>query len=709
MTIESIKVHKKTTGLKERKIYSSDDGSRVNDLDWFYMLNDISFRSDISMDMGLKKVVELIPSYWQYPEIACSRVFFNSSEYRTNNFKETRWKQSADIVIDREKFGVLETYYLEKRPEAYEGPFLKKERDLINGIAEIVGGFIKQKKTDEALTHSEENYHSLFTRVPFYAFVTDIKGNMLDANSILLKRLGMNLEEIKNTSIRDYLTGDKMVEIQDSMKKLAAGKKVKRFAIQARTPGGEFFEIEVSSVLITGKDNNPNILNISRDITKQKKTEEELKVTLMELEGIFNTSADGMRVIDTKFNVLRVNEQFYKMAKVTREESLKRKCYEVFPGANCKTPNCSLIKILNGSQRIERKEEKIINGNGNKVTYLITSMPLNGPTGKIIGMVSNFKNEMKAQKAEQEIKSLSKFPSENPNPVLRIDHKGQMLYSNQACKKKLKNLGSFKEKFAPRQILDLISDTLKERSERSSIIDISFGKKEYKFFITPIKEAGYINIYGIDITVQKKAERKLKESYLRVKKTLNDTINALSRIVESRDPYTSGHQKRVAKLAIAISDELGLDSDMIDAIGMAGQIHDIGKIAIPASILSKPGKISRIEHDIVKTHSQVGYDMLKDIKFPKPIAKIVLQHHERLDGSGYPKGITGKTILFEAKILAVADVVEAVSSHRPYRPALGIDKALKIISIDRGRLFDPGVVDACKAVFKNKDFSLEKI
>ncbi len=323
--------------------------------------------------------------------------------------------------------------------------------------------------------------------------------------------------------------------------------------------------------------------------------------------------------------------------------------------------------------------------------------------------LSDISLDVVVEKAAQEIKSLSKFPSENPNPVLRIDHKGRILYSNQSCKKKLKGLGSFEGEFAPRQILDRISGIIKEKNKKHGIIDIAFGNRVYKFFITPIKESGYINIYGMDITEQKKAESKLKESYQRLKKILNDTINAFAQIVESRDPYTSGHQKRVARLAIAISEKLGLDNEKIETIGTAALIHDIGKIAIPASILSKPGKISHIEYDIVKTHSQVGYNMLKNIKFPHPIAKIVLQHHERLDGSGYPKGITGKDILFEAKILTVADVVEAISSHRPYRPALGIERALKEITINRGRLYDPKIVDACKAVFKNKDFSLEEI
>jgi putative nucleotidyltransferase with HDIG domain len=208
----------------------------------------------------------------------------------------------------------------------------------------------------------------------------------------------------------------------------------------------------------------------------------------------------------------------------------------------------------------------------------------------------------------------------------------------------------------------------------------------------------------IDITERKQAEYKIEESYKRLQKTLNDTINTLASISENRDPYTSGHQKKVAYLAINISEELGLSSEETEALGTAAMIHDIGKIAIPASILSKPGKVSDVEYKMIKTHPRTGYDIIKNIEFPYPIEKIILQHHERLNGSGYPMGLKEKKIMLEAKILAVADVVEAMSSHRPYRPALGIDKALEEIDCNKGTLYDPDVVEACKNLFTKKHF-----
>jgi putative nucleotidyltransferase with HDIG domain len=203
---------------------------------------------------------------------------------------------------------------------------------------------------------------------------------------------------------------------------------------------------------------------------------------------------------------------------------------------------------------------------------------------------------------------------------------------------------------------------------------------------------------------RKYTEEEQKESYFKLEKTLNSAINALASIVEYKDPYTSGHHKRVKALVLAISKELGLDEDRMKAIGTAAIVHDIGKINIPASILSKPGKISNIEFDMIKTHCQIGYNILKEIEFTYPIAKIVLQHHEKLNSSGYPQGLSDKGILLEAKILSVADVVEAMSSHRPYREALGIDKALEEIVTNKNILYDAKVVDACLNVFRNGKF-----
>lgn len=196
------------------------------------------------------------------------------------------------------------------------------------------------------------------------------------------------------------------------------------------------------------------------------------------------------------------------------------------------------------------------------------------------------------------------------------------------------------------------------------------------------------------------------QSTIRLKESLIGTIRAIALTVEKRDPYTAGHQNRVAELAVAIAGELGLDPERIQGLQLGGMIHDIGKIYVPAEILSRPGRLSAAEFEIIKSHPEVGYDILKDVKFPWPVADIVLQHHERLDGSGYPRGLKGDEIILEARILAVADVVEAITAHRPYRAGLGVDVALDEINKNRGKFYDPAIVDACLRLFREQDYQL---
>ncbi len=210
-----------------------------------------------------------------------------------------------------------------------------------------------------------------------------------------------------------------------------------------------------------------------------------------------------------------------------------------------------------------------------------------------------------------------------------------------------------------------------------------------------------------DITEIRQVKEELQQSYERLKKTMDAAIETMSKMIEAKDPYTAGHQQRVSQLAIAIAKELNLSPDKIEGIRISSLIHDIGKIGLPTEILSKPTRLTDIEFSLIKGHSQIGYDVLKSINFSYPVARIVLQHHERLNGSGYPNHLKGDKILLEARIIGVADVVEAMSSHRPYRPALGIDKALEEISQNRGILFDPEVVDVCLRLFKEKGFNFK--
>ncbi len=212
---------------------------------------------------------------------------------------------------------------------------------------------------------------------------------------------------------------------------------------------------------------------------------------------------------------------------------------------------------------------------------------------------------------------------------------------------------------------------------------------------------------ALDISQRKSAERQRRLNLARTRRILEETVEALAATSERRDPYTAGHQRRVSQLACAIARDLGFNSEQIEGVRMAASIHDVGKVYVPAEILSKPTTLTRLEFSIIQTHPQIGYDILKEIEFPWPIAKIVLQHHEKLNGSGYPNGLLGKDILTEAKILTVADIVEAMASHRPYRAALGIGTALNEIKEKNNNLYDPEIVVICLKLFNQKKFRFE--
>jgi PAS domain S-box-containing protein len=217
-----------------------------------------------------------------------------------------------------------------------------------------------------------------------------------------------------------------------------------------------------------------------------------------------------------------------------------------------------------------------------------------------------------------------------------------------------------------------------------------------------------IGILGVtrDITDRRRSEEELQQTLDNLRKAVNATIKVMVSAVEMRDPYTAGHQIRSADIARAIASEMGLDQNKIDGIRMAGSIHDIGKLSIPAEILSKPAKLTNIEFSLIKQHSLNGYEMLKNVESPWPLAQIVYQHHERMDGSGYPRNLKGNEIILEARIMAVADVVEAMASHRPYRPALGIAAAIGEIEKNKGFLYDHDVAYACLRLFHEKNYTL---
>jgi PAS domain S-box-containing protein/putative nucleotidyltransferase with HDIG domain len=256
------------------------------------------------------------------------------------------------------------------------------------------------------------------------------------------------------------------------------------------------------------------------------------------------------------------------------------------------------------------------------------------------------------------------------------------------------------------------ADCPQRRAFESGQVETSFMEEDGRWLrvtFAPEVDAAAQVVGGVhvvtDVSELKQSERQLLQSITKQQSITEGVIAALARTVDVRDPYTAGHQRRVSELAAAIARHMGLDEERVRGVQIAGMLHDIGKIIIPAEILSKPGRLSQMEFELIKEHPQVGFDILETIDFPLPVAEIALQHHERLDGSGYPRGLRGEELLPEARILAVADVIEAMSSHRPYRAALGVEAALAEIKSGSGRLYDAVACEAAIRLFREKGFT----
>ena len=353
----------------------------------------------------------------------------------------------------------------------------------------------------------------------------------------------------------------------------------------------------------------------------------------------------------------------------------------------------------------------------------VAKLGLDGRPVRLFGSLQDVtelkREEEKLRKSEENFRlSLD----DSPLGVRIVTAEGETLYANQATLKiygyaRIEELKRtpIKERYTPESYAEF--KTRKEKRERGEV-----GPSEYEISIVRKNgEVRHIQVFRKeiwwngarqfqviyqDITDRKRVEVELQKTLDSLKKAVSANIQIMVSAVEMRDPYTAGHQIRSANLACVVATEMGLPQDKIDGLRMASSIHDIGKLSIPAEILSKPTKLTDIEFSLIKEHSQSGYEMLKNVESPWPLAQIVYQHHERMNGSGYPRNLKGNEILIEARIMAVADVVEAMASHRPYRSALGIEAALEEIEKNKGILYDNDVAVACLRLFRETGYEL---
>ncbi len=470
------------------------------------------------------------------------------------------------------------------------------------------------------------------------------------------------------------------------------------------------------------------ILLAIEDITERRRVEEKLRIytedTLQSSEEryriLFNAIDEGFCIIEVIFDenekpidyrFLVINPSFEKQTgligaqgKRMRELVPKHEEYwfEIY-GKIAVTGQPS--RFVNRAEQLHR-------------WYDVYAFRFGEPENRQVAILFNDITEQKQlvmalQVSEEKIRN---YIESAPDGVFVADETGRYLETNRsACR----IIGYSKEEIEKLSIRDLLAEESLEDglSHFNKLVETGAATSDlwYKhkdgsklcMTVSAVK-LSETRVLGFckDITMRKKTEESLKKTLESLRKAFGTIVQVMVSAVEARDPYTAGHQLRVANIARAIATEMGLPQEKVDGIRMAGSIHDIGKLSIPSDILSKPAKLTDIEFSLIKEHARQGYEILKDVESPWPLAQIVYQHHERMDGSGYPRNLKGDEILIEARIMAVADVVESMASHRPYRPTLGINAALEEIEKNRETLYDTNVADACLRLFREKGFQL---
>lgn len=429
-------------------------------------------------------------------------------------------------------------------------------------------------------------------------------------------------------------------------------------------------------------------------------------------QATFDGIKDPLYVHDRQLRIIRANKAYKDASGMPFNEIIGKLYYEVFPKMDSPFKMCSKALELQ-----EEEEEEVSLPSIDKI-FKVRVYPVKSDNKKYhYSSVHILEDITEKKKSELEHKTILSTAIDG---FWLADTQGRILDVNNAY---CQMTGYSREEILTMSVPDIEAVEIPEETAHriQRIIKTSWDRFESRHrckdgkIIDVEVSVNYLRIEGErffafirDITERKRLGDELRHSMQSLKKTLNGTINAIALLGEMRDPYTSGHEMRVAQLACAIAKEIGMTEDQIEGIRVSAFLHDIGKIAIPAEILSKPSKLSDNEFGIIRTHSLAGFDILKMIEFPWPVAQTILQHHERLNGSGYPSGLKGDEITLEARILAVADVIEAMACHRPYRPALGIDKALEEISRHKDVLYDAKVVDACLRLFKDRKFEFNK-
>ncbi len=607
-----------------------------------------------------------------------------------------------------------------KELQQYNEVLFRKLEKKVKQLEQVIE---KQEKTEDELRESELKYRTLITQSPDGIFIVDLNGRFVSVNRVMCENMKYSEADMLSLGIWDIVPAEYAEQHKKRLAEIMAGKAANEPAEYiVRGKDGNLYTVEILSAPYYEGQKLVGFQGIARDITARKKAEKDLQLSEERYRTLVEKAFEGI-IVTQEGKIVFANSRAYEIIDYPRDQTEPKPFIDFIYEEDRNMVSERHVKRLKGESLEEVYSIRLVDQRGNLKWAQISSALidwLDKPASLtfITDITSSKKAEELLKASEEKYRSLV----ENINDVFyTLDNQGIITYVSpvveRLSKYKVSDLmgKSFTSIIYPDDLPGLIESFNRLVAGQMEPSEFRILDKDGRLIYVrtssrPIYENG--KIVGItalitDISESKQAEIDLIKSYQKTKKTLSDAINTMSKIVEMRDPYTAGHQRRVAELTLAIAKEMGYRGDHLENLHMAAVIHDIGKIYVPSDILSKPGRLSPVEFNLIKTHAQGSYEILKNMDFPTVIAQSVLQHHERLDGSGYPDGLKGEAITREAKVIAVADVVEAMSSHRPYRPALGADKALEEITTNKGKLYDGDVVDACVRVFKEHSFKFE--
>jgi PAS domain S-box-containing protein len=663
---------------------------------------------------------------------ACEALGYTLDELRTMSIRDIDPKYSsqwAQHINELREAGALTFETQHRRKDGTLVPVEVTAAYLeYDGAAYDVGfarDITERKRAEEALAASEKRFRGYFEQSLIGAAVTSPGKGIVDVNPAFLELIGYSREELEEKSWAELTHPDDVAADVAQFERVLAGE-IDGYRLEKRfiRKDGEAVHVDMSVRVIRDDDGAVEyFLALITDVTDRKRAEEALAHSRDLLDYVVAHASSAIAIHDRDLNYIYVSQRYLDEYGIEEQNIIGRHHYDVLPDLPQKWRDVHQRALAGEVCGADRDPYERADGSVDWTRWECRPWyEADGTVGGIIVYTEVITDRVLAEEALRESeRRFTAFATYMPGRLWIRDSDLRYLYVNPQLSA---DLGGSESDFLGRTPEDLWDEAtaagaraMCQRAVDGEVVDVTerwpdrAGSGFYRSLVFSLaggEGAGMLGGLMFDVTEQHAAQEEVRRRVEQLDHIVEGSVLAMSQIVETRDPYTAGHERRVAELAVAIGAEMGLGGPKLDGLRFASLIHDIGKISVPAEILSKPGRLSPVEFSLIKQHSQAGHDILATIEFQQPVALIVVQHHERLDGSGYPQGLSGEEIMQEARILAVADVVEAMSSHRPYRAALGMEAALAEVREHAGVTYDADIVAACVRLVEEKSFAFTR-